>query len=459
MSGQSKKPTERKILRLHSRDGAPVAAPEIPPPGELDARLTRELNAALSAGQPGQLLVFRIGNFELLVDTFGAEFGAAAEDALLKQLRGKLRKREPVQRLKAGEFVIVGRSIQSLNALQAMAARMVEGGSGHYEIEGVPCRLNIAIGAAAFPQDSKDPEELLQYARFALGDAESEETNQLHSFSADRLAEQKAAFIIEAEMEAALAEGRFKLQYQPQFTIGSRRISGVEALARLRTRDGRSIPPDEFIPVAESNGFIVQLGRWVIQEACRQLGEWRRNGVDIPRVSINLSPRQLTDPDLLGIFENAVSDNDLRYGNIEVEITERCIVEESRVTTELLHALRARGIRIAIDDFGTGYSSFAYLAWQPLDMVKLDRSFLARAAGEMRIGAVISGMISMAKDLGMDVIAEGVETDQQARFLQEHGCEYAQGFALARPQDPDRIPELFTSAQGRAQQVSLTRAD
>ena len=442
MKSEQDFPETGKVLRLETRDGRQLTEAPRQEYGELGVRLCRELLAARAVGQQAQLLVFRISNYGLLVDTFGPEFGAAAEASLLQQLRGKLRKREPVQKIKEGEFGIVGRGIQSVNALNAMAKRMVEGGTGHYEINGIPCRLKLDIGAAACPEDSEDPEELLRFARFALGDAEAEQGNY-RSFNPDNLAQQKNTFWMEAEMEQALDEDRFKLVYQPQFAIGSGRITGVEALARLYTRDGRQLQPNDFIPVAEDNGFIVRLGRWVIEEACRQLAEWRSKGFRVPRVSVNLSPKQLTDPELLEIIESSISEFALGYGDLEIEITERCVVDESRVVTELLHALRARGVRIAIDDFGTGYSSFAYLAGQPLDMVKLDRSFLARVGEDVRTGAVVSGMIHMTRELGMDVIAEGVETDQQAQFLRDHGCELAQGFALARPQDAERIIQLF----------------
>jgi diguanylate cyclase (GGDEF)-like protein len=443
MSKRTDRTREGTLLRLETQDGIRVANSSGSEPRELGSRLHRELIAARTIKQRAQLLVFRISNFSLLVDTFGAEFGHAAEQALLVQLNGKLRKREPVQRLKPGEFGIVGRGIPSVNSLNAMATRMVEGGTGHYEVNGVACRLKIAIGAAAYPDDTEDPEELLRFARFALCSVSPEDAISFNTFSRERLARQKATFRIEAEMEAALEEGRFKLQYQPQFAIGNGKITGVEALARLCTTDGTDIGPDEFIPVAEDNGFIIKLGSWVIQEACRQLAEWRAAGCDIPRVSINLSPRQLQDPGLLRVVESAVAEAGLKFGDLEMEITERCLVEETRTVTDTLHALRARGSRVAIDDFGTGYSSFAYVAWQPMDMIKLDRSFLLRVGDDKRTGTVVSSMIAMARELGMDVIAEGVENDQQTHFLREHGCEFAQGFALARPLDPGEIPELL----------------
>ena len=452
MQGETGKVQAGNVVRLETVDGKPVTQGFRSEIGELGARLRRELITAIDLGQKAQLLVFRIQNYALLVDTFGAEFGVAAEEAVLAQLRSKLRKREPVQKIRDGEFGIVGRGIKSVTALDAMARRMAEGGTGHYEIDGTACRLKIDIGAAACPEDSQDPEQLLRFARFALG-VRDEEQSSYQSFSQEKFARQKATFWVEAEMEKALAENRFTLMYQPQYAIGTGKIAGVEALARMRTRDGREIAPREFIPVAEDNGFIIPLGRWVIREACHQLAAWRRESCYVPRISINLSPRQLHDPELLETIESAICESGLRYGDVEIEITERCIVDDSRVVSDVLYALRARGVRIAVDDFGTGYSSFAYIAGQPLDMIKLDRSFLTMVGEDLRTSTVVSGMIHMARELGMDLIAEGVETRQQQDFLLDQGCEFAQGFALARPQSPDSIVGLFRKQQSALAEV------
>jgi EAL domain-containing protein (putative c-di-GMP-specific phosphodiesterase class I)/GGDEF domain-containing protein len=434
------------ILRLGTLDGKTVATDPLREIGELGARLRRELLTAIDLGQKAQLLVFRINNYALLVDTFGASFGEAAEAAVLQQLRSKLRKREPVQKIRDGEFGIVGRGIQSVNSLDAMARRMVEGGTGHYEIKGIPCRLKIDIGTSACPADSEDPDVLLRFARFALGGRDCEQAGY-RSFCHERFAQQKNTFWIEAEMEQALAENRFHLVYQPQLSVANGRYAGVEALARMRTRDGRELAPGEFIPVAEDNGFIVGLGRWVIETACRQLASWREEGCAVPRMNINLSPRQLHDPNLLGVIEGSIRAHQLRYGDLEIEITERCMVDDSPAVKDVLKALRARGVRIAIDDFGTGCSSFAYIAGQPLDMVKLDRSFLSRVGRDSRSRKVITGMINLARELGMELLAEGVETSLHEQFLRDEGCEFAQGFALARPQNAERIAGLFREQQ------------
>jgi EAL domain-containing protein (putative c-di-GMP-specific phosphodiesterase class I)/GGDEF domain-containing protein len=413
---------------------------------ELGVTLCRELMTARAGGQKAQLLVFRISNYDVLVDTFGPEFGSAAETALMDKLRTLLRRREPVQRIQAGEFGIVGRGIRSEAALNAMATRMVEGGTGRYEIEGIPCRLKLQIGAAACPCDSDEPGELLQFARFALREIDGS-ADSCRSFSRQDLAERKALFRMEAEMEKALEEHRFVLQYQPQFSTSSGSITGMEALVRLEREGGERVGPSDFISLAEDNGFIVRLGYWIITEACQQLALWRSAGLEVPRISINVSPRQLLDPGLVTATEAAVAKAGLSFNDLEFEITERCMLEHSARVNTTLKTLRERGLRLAIDDFGTGYSSFAYLAWQPLDLIKLDRSFLSRVGTDNRTDAVVQGMITMARQLGLGLVAEGVENDQQAEFLRSAGCEVAQGFALARPQDPEAITQLLMKTE------------
>ncbi|MEP5763821.1 MAG: GGDEF domain-containing phosphodiesterase [Halieaceae bacterium] len=446
MSDHAEKRPVTKILHLGNHYQAPQAVPEQEKDGELGTELCRELLAARAAGEQAQLLLYRITNFALLVDTFGEEFGLAVEAELLKRVQKLLRAHESAQLVRPGEFGIVARGLQSEEAVAAMARRLVAGSSGRYGSKGQQCRLQAEIGVASYPADSQEPAELLHFARFALLQPEARNRG-FALFSQARLAQQKSQFWMEAEMERALDEGRFILQYQPQFSVSSGEIIGMEALVRLVTKAGEHIPPNDFIPLAEENGFILRLGRWVTREACRQLARWRSAGCELARISVNLSPRQLLDPELLDVIDAAVLDAGLTHDDLELEITEQCVLDNSSAVGAALRAIRKRGVRVAIDDFGTGYSSFSYLAWQPLNMIKMDRSFLTRVESDERIGGIVRGMLSMARELGLEVVAEGVETEGQARFLREQGCELAQGFGLARPQDANAITPLLPQLQ------------
>ena len=409
---------------------------------EPELTLQERLDRTTAQQESVHILLFRVANHGLMLSSYGADYVAAVERELLKRLKLLLRKRDTAERVRGGEFCVVAHEIESDAALAAMCRRLIDGGAGPFVIDGVRCRLQVEMGSTHCPQDSALASELLEYARVAL-DTGFECDLPCRQFTSSLLEGQRKRLWMEAEMEMALEQGRFVLQYQPQYSVVSGEITGMEALVRMITEDGRQIPPDDFIPIAEDNGFILRLGRWVIQEACRQLTRWRRAGCTLQRISVNLSPRQLMDEQLMTVIDGALTDAELAPEDLELEITERCAIDQSQEVAAVLKDISERGVRVAIDDFGTGYSSFAYLAWQPLNMIKMDRSFLARMDSDKRTGAVIGGMISMARKLGLDVIAEGVETEQQARFLRDNGCEYAQGFGLARPQSADRIAHLL----------------
>jgi EAL domain-containing protein (putative c-di-GMP-specific phosphodiesterase class I) len=211
----------------------------------------------------------------------------------------------------------------------------------------------------------------------------------------------------------------------------------------MRSASGELNPPDDFIPIAESNGFIVQLGEWVIGEACRQLAYWRGHGYGTLRMAVNVSPQQLLQEGLVETISTAIAKYQLDYTDLEIEITEQPMLEGSPVVAKVLADLNEKGVRIAIDDFGTGYSSFAYLSRLPLNMIKMDRSFLTNISTDPRAGQVATAMIAMARELGFEIIVEGVETPAQRRFLLTSGCDMGQGFGLARPQDAESIERLL----------------
>jgi EAL domain-containing protein (putative c-di-GMP-specific phosphodiesterase class I) len=248
-----------------------------------------------------------------------------------------------------------------------------------------------------------------------------------------------------------MAEQRFTLHYQPQYAMDRHEIIAVEALVRLRTREGDLIPPDDFIGIAEGNGFIVQLGYWVIREACRQLADWRRTGCNLGHIAVNVSRRQLLDQRLADVIEQAITDNGLAFRDLELEITESCILEELPASGGLLATLQQKGVRIAMDDFGAGHSNFAALTQLPIDTFKLDRSLLASVAQDTRAAQVVTAIMAMANQLGYRVVAEGVETSQQHHFVQSSGCHLAQGFGLARPEPAEAIGRLLQAAHTGAQ--------
>ena len=332
---------------------------------------------------------------------------------------------------------------EDLEDINLICERLVQTCSGHYQLAEATPLVNAAIGVALYPGDTSEVNDMERFARIALRRAETSAGKNYNYFSREMLTRQRYKVWMEGELKRAMAEERFILYYQPQYTLDRHEIVGMEALVRLVTVEGEVIQPDDFISIAEENSFIVDLGYWVIREACRQLAAWRKAGCGPDRIAVNVSPRQLLDSNLPQVIDQAVADSGLRHMDLELEVTESCMLEYLSVTGDVLRELREKGVRIAVDDFGAGYSSFATLAQLPLDIFKLDRSFMNNVSDDPRARHVVIAMVAMARELGYQVIAEGVETDQQYRFLQASGCDLGQGYGLARPQDAASISGLL----------------
>ncbi|MEL7044930.1 MAG: GGDEF domain-containing phosphodiesterase [Pseudomonadota bacterium] len=448
----------RNVVYLPRQDRAEQRANPVPlelsPPTSTQV-LYNSLQIVSDASGGAALLLLRIGEFEEFVESFGYACGEALDREIKEHLRGCLRSSDWIQPVGKGEYAIVIPQPADQSELEVVCERLVAAAGGSYEFGEVAPRVSAAIGVALYPTDSSRPEDVLRFANVALRNAVSEKSAggaQSHCFfSQELLKRQRYKLWMEGELKRALAEDRFVLHYQPQYSLDGREIVGVEALVRMVTPTGSLVPPNDFIGVAEESGDIVQLGYWVIREACRQFAEWRElTGDSLKRVAVNVSPRQLQDAELPEVIRRALESAQIPASAVELEITEGCMLELLPVTGEVLRQLRELGVRIAIDDFGAGYSSFANLARLPLDTFKLDRSFLTNIAHDSRARQVVNAMIAMARELGYEIVAEGVETDQQYWFLQASGCHLVQGFGLGRPQHADVVCRLLEEAEERA---------
>ena len=443
---------EGKVIHLPGHDkaqpqeacGNAVAIPE--PVNSLGATLQLVRAEAGAAA----LLVLRIREFRELAESFGDACGQQLSREISRRLAGCVRDSDQVLPLGAGEFAIVLPQPEDLEDVNLICERLVQSCAGHYQLEEVTPLVNAAIGIALYPADTNEVNDVERYAHIALRRAESGTGKDYHYFSREMLTRQRYRIWMEGELKRALSEDRFTLYYQPQYALDSHEIVGMEALVRLLTVEGEVIQPDDFIGIAEENSFIVDLGYWVIREACRQLAEWRQAGCGPDRIAVNVSPRQLLDSQLPDVIDQAIVDSGLLHLDLELEVTESCMLEYLPVTGDVLRKLREKGVRIAVDDFGAGYSSFATLAQLPLDIFKLDRSFMSNVSSDPRARHVVTAMIAMARELGYQVIAEGVETDQQYRFLQASGCDLGQGFGLARPQDAESVSRLLQTLDAAA---------
>ncbi|MGE8397730.1 MAG: putative bifunctional diguanylate cyclase/phosphodiesterase, partial [Comamonas sp.] len=303
-------------------------------------------------------------------------------------------------------------------------------------LEDTTVAISASIGVAVFPQDGRDMDTLLQRADMAMYQAKNAGRGRCSFFSSEmnRLAQERLA--LENALREALKESALHLHYQPQVEMGTGRLYGVEALARWSHPKLGDISPARFIPLAEECGLIADLGRWALMEACRQLAEWRAQGLDVPSVAVNLSPSNFHNLDLPQMIAQTLDRNDLEPSDLTLELTESILLDTNQSTMQTIEEVHAHGVRLSMDDFGTGYSSLSYLRRLPVSELKLDRSFVADLENDEAARALSSAILGIGKSLRMTVVAEGVETDGQNIMLREQGYEVAQGFLYARPLAP-----------------------
>jgi EAL domain-containing protein (putative c-di-GMP-specific phosphodiesterase class I) len=339
-----------------------------------------------------------------------------------------MRGNDLLEQIAEDEFVLILDGEAEKEQLVNIAKRLLRDCSGVYTLEGLRMHVNASIGIARFPEDASEPTMLMRFARIALHETDPCSPSPYHFFSQKLLKQLQSRVWMAAELEEALANDRFELHYQPLFNIKTQRTLGAEALLRLRTGEGGLIAPDRFIPLAEEMGLIVPIGRWVVREACQQLKRWHRQGFEQLRMAVNVSPTQLADEHFVEVVSEAVESAGIAYSDLELEITEGQVVEYLPLIETAFTALNAKGVRIAIDDFGTGYSALAYLTRLHWSSVKIDRDFLADINHEPNAGRIVAAIVAMTRELGLQITAEGVESEAQYRFLVEVGC-----FGYARP--------------------------
>jgi EAL domain-containing protein (putative c-di-GMP-specific phosphodiesterase class I) len=304
----------------------------------------------------------------------------------------------------------------------------------------------VAISASiglVHADDSRDSVDLMRDADVAMYRAKADGKNRIVSFEPVMQAHVAKRLQLETELRRSVEEGDLRLHYQPLVDLDTLEVIGAEALVRWQHPDRGLLMPSEFIDVAEDTGLIVPLGRWVVEQAVREAAGWQAELGRPVTVSANLSPRQLHDPDLLAIVATTLQDAELAPDSLIIEITENLLLKDADLARSRLAALRALGVKVAVDDFGTGYSSLAYLDRYPVDILKIDRSFVSPLGNSPRSAALVRSIIDLANALDIDTVAEGVETLEQVAVLRSLGCGRAQGFLFARPTQPDEVLRLL----------------
>ena len=345
------------------------------------------------------------------------------------------------------EFAIVQAALVEPTDAAALAARIIEVLGQPYDVDGHHVMIGTSIGIAVGPADGAHADQLTRNADLALYRAKSEGRGTLRFFEPGMDVQMQARRELEHDLRKALAAGEFELHYQPMLNLARNDITGVEALVRWRHPERGMIPPGDFIPLAEEIGLILPLGEWAIREACAAAVVWPGN----LRVAVNLSPAQFRSPGLVQVVVDALATSGLAPERLELEITENILLHDSKTTLAMLFQLREMGVRIAMDDFGTGYSSLSYLQTFPFDKIKIDRSFvkdITHAVGSLNI---VRAVAAMAKGLGMQTTAEGVETQEQLDAVKAEGCTEMQGFLLSRAVPAGEIAKLLEAAAATRQ--------
>ena len=379
-------------------------------------------------------LVVDLDRFKTINDSLGHRVGDLLLQAVATRLLGCLREADVIARFGGDEFVALVTEVETVNDVAAIAAKMVE-------VVGQPCRnldghdleVRPSIGIALYPQDGQDVETLLKHADAAMYEAKRGGRGTYRFF--DESLNTKAALHLELEqgMRRALEEREFCLHYQPQVNLADFRLTGLEALVRWNNPKHGLIFPNEFIPLAEENGLISPLGKWVIDAVCLQMVEWRERGIPLVPVAINISARQMNDMHLVRELCDAVDQYELAPELLKLEITESCFMHHPKRAVKILEILAAKGFRIEIDDYGTGFSSLGYIKMFPVHAIKIDRSFIQDIRNESGDHEIVASTIALGHKLGMSIIAEGVETREQLIHLKTAGCDDIQGYYFHRP--------------------------
>lgn len=414
-------------------------------------RLSIEIDRATGSGSTFAVVFVDLDRFKVINDSLGHAIGDQLLRAVAQRLKAAVRAGDSVARLGGDEFtLLLGGKIGHAEA-DEVVQRLLADLRRPYELQGQQVRVSASLGVSRFPRDARTADGLIEAADMAMYNAKGFGGNAARYHVAEMTSTVRARSELEQALWTAVEEGGFELHYQPILTIDGGAIVGAEALIRWRDPRGELVAPGEFIPIAEESGLILPIGRWALSEALRQLAEWDRaglRGLQGLHIAVNVSPVQFRRDDVVEQVANALDEHGVAAERLYVEVTEAGVSSSIGHLQGMLERLRAMNVRCSIDDFGTGQSSLEYLASLPADVLKIDRSFVAAIGDEGEESAIVDGAITIAHRLGLQVIAEGVETEMQLEYLRGLGCEYFQGF-LVSPALPAEQFARFAAEYGR----------
>lgn len=397
---------------------------------------------ASAGGNMVAVICFDIDRFKVINDSIGHAIGDQVLKILAGEFLSNLHDSNKVTRQGGDEFLLVSGNIENREQAAAIAQGIIRLVNQELNVEGHRLSISASLGIALYPDHGETLDDLLRNAENALYQAKKDGGNTYRFFTEDMSRDAMRKLEMQILLRAALANGELSVFYQPKIDLEHGKIVGAEALLRWNSPKLGAVSPAAFIPCAEETGLIHPIGEWVLNTVCSQIRTWREEGLGEIHVSVNLSAHQFLDKNLGRIVEHAIQNNGVSAQLIELEITESILMADINTAALVLRAFKEIGVTIALDDFGTGYSSLSYLKNLPIDTLKIDKSFVDEVHASSNDAAIALTIIALSRNLGLSVVAEGVENHEQYAFLQENGCDLVQGFYISKPLCADDFEKL-----------------
>ena len=409
----------------------------------LNERLSHSISLARRHNSRLAVIFLDLDGFKRINDSVGHPVGDKLLQSISKRLLATVRGSDTVSRRGGDEFVIVLSEIASPEDAATSAKKILLSISSAHSIEGRDLHIDCCIGISVYPEDGQDAEKLIENADTAMYHAKENGRNDFQFFKADMDVPAVKQRSLEGSLLRGLNRNEFLLHYQPKIDLHTGAITGAEALIRWQHPDRGLVLPAQFVPLAEDCGLILEIDRWVLREACKQTRSWQDAGLPPTIVSVNVSAVEFRDKDFLESVRTILRETRLEARYLELELTESVLLQHAAPTTSVLEELKIMGIHLAVDDFGTGYSSLSYLRRFPIEVLKVDQSFVQQIPGDPDDAALLGAVINIGRQLKRQVVAEGVETWEQLAFLQSQHCTEGQGYLFSRPLGADQFAALL----------------
>jgi len=407
------------------------------------------------------VLFLDIDHFKLINDSLGHEVGDQMLVVVARRLNGSVGAGGMVARMGGDEFIVELTDFESAAELSGIAENLLAQLLEPVRLDGHTVHITASIGISVFPHGGGDARALLQNAEAAMYRVKHRGRNAFGFFDPSQRNRAVARLDLQSDLRRAAETGDFILHFQPKVSLADRAVLGCEALIRWRHPSAGMISPAEFIPLAEETGLILPIGLWALRAACEQRRRWSGDGFDDLKVAVNLSARQFRQADLIEQIRDVLAETGMPPGHLEIELTESTVMDDAEQAIRVMKRLRDMGIRMSVDDFGTGYSSLAYLKKLPLNTLKIDRAFIADVVTDADDAAIVHTIITLGRMLRLEVVAEGIESERQLTFLQDHGCQVGQGYLFAYPLAAQDFREWVRarSASGSPSLAAISRHD